>query len=72
MEKINVCQKSTIQKIETCVKDKKQNLSFYRIQLIIRDNRNDARISLPIYEGGANPRITASSTTSAEEAIINY
>ena len=69
MEKI-VCEtNNTMQKIDTCINENNRNSTFYRIRLFNRPDRYDARISLPIFKGGVNPRVTASSSVSGEEAI---
>lgn len=71
MEKIDYYPSSnTIQKVTTCVNNKNNSPTFYRIKLTKRENRNDARLSLPIIKGGVNPRLSATSTTSAEESIL--
>ncbi|MDO4283517.1 MAG: site-specific integrase [Clostridia bacterium] len=70
MEKINFTTNNTMQKINTCTKDDNKSSTFYRIRLFNRPDRHDARISLPIFKGGVNPRISASSSISKEEAII--
>lgn len=70
MEKVIDSKSNTMKKIESCTKENKRNTAYYRIQLICREKRNDARISLPIFEGGANPRITACSAISSEDAIV--
>lgn len=68
MEKIVCTTNNTMQKIDTCTKDT-GNSTFYRIRLFDRPDRHDARISLPIFKGGVNPRLTASSSSSGEEAV---
>lgn len=71
MEKIDYYSSSnTIQKVTTCINNKNNSPTFYRIKLTKRENRNDARLSLPIIKGGVNPRLSATSTTSAEESIL--
>ena len=69
MEKIICASNSTMQKIDTCIKGNTGNSTFYRISLATRPDRNDARISLPIFKGGVNPRISASSSISGELAV---
>lgn len=69
MEKILCNTNNTMQKIDTCTKDKNTNSTFYRIRLFNRPDRHDARISLPVFDGGINPRLTASSSLSQEEAV---
>lgn len=70
MEKILYNTNNTMQKIDTYTKDNNKNSTFYRISLFDRSDRHDARISLPIFKGGVNPRVTASSSASGEEAIF--
>ncbi len=69
MEKILCNTNNTMQKIDTYTKNGNKNSTFYRISLFDRTDRHDARISLPIFKGGVNPRVTASSSKSGEEAI---
>ncbi len=71
MEKITCNTNNTMQKIDTCIKENKESSTFYRIRLFDRPDRHDARISLPIFKGGVNPRLSASSATSGEQAISN-
>lgn len=70
MEKILYNTNNTMQKIDTYTKTSNKNSTFYRISLFDRSDRHDARISLPIFKGGVNPRVTASSSVSGEEAIF--
>ncbi len=70
MEKILCSTNHTMQKIDTYTKNGNKNSTFYRINLFDRTDRHDARISLPIFKGGVNPRVTASSSKSGEEAIF--
>ena len=67
MEKLDYCV-NTIQKIDTCQKRKKS--SFYHISISCRGKRIDARISLPIFEGGENPRLTSTSSKSVEDSVF--
>lgn len=69
MEKILCNTNNTMQKIDTCTKDNNGNSTFYRIKLFNRPDRHDARISLPVFKGGVNPRLSASSSSSGEEAV---
>lgn len=69
MEKILDNTNNTMQKTDTYTKNGNKNSTFYRINLFDRSDRHDARISLPIFKGGVNPRVTASSSISGEEAI---
>lgn len=71
MEKIICNTNNTMQKIDTSLKGNKEASPFYRIKLLTRQNRHDARISLPIFKGGVNPRLAASSSISAEQAVSN-
>ena len=67
MEKILDNTNNTMQKTDTYTKNGNKNSTFYRISLFDRTDRHDARISLPIFKGGVNPRVTASSSVSGEE-----
>lgn len=69
MEKILDNTNNIMQKTDTYTKNGNKNSTFYRINLFDRSDRHDARISLPIFKGGVNPRVTASSSISGEEAI---
>lgn len=69
MEKIVCNTDNTMQRIDTYIKNGNKNSTFYRINLFDRIDRHDARISLPIFKGGVNPRLTASSSISREQAI---
>lgn len=71
MEKI-LCNttNNTMQKMDTPTKEKSSGATFYRVKLFDRANRHDARISLPIFKTGVNPRLSASSSTSKEEAVL--
>lgn len=70
MEKITCTTNNTMQKIDMYTKNSNKNSTFYRINLFDRTDRHDARISLPFFKGGINPRITASSSKSGEDAIL--
>lgn len=69
MEKIICTTNNIMQKIDTETKENNRNSTFYRIRLFDRPDRHDARISLPFFKGGVNPRLSASSSSSGEEAI---
>lgn len=69
MEKILCNTNNTMKKIDTCTKDNNGNSTFYRIKLFNRPDRHDARISLPVFKRGVNPRLSASSSSSGEEAV---
>lgn len=69
MEKIITNNSNIIQKIDTCTKNNNGNSTFYRLKISHRSNRHDARISIPIFKEGINPRLRASSSLSGEEAI---
>ena len=70
MEKILCNTTNTMQKMDTPTKEKISGTTFYRVKLFDRANRHDARISLPIFKTGVNPRLSASSSTSKEEAVL--
>ena len=69
MERILEVTSNTIKKIDTSNKNNKGTSTFYRISLAHRSDRYDTGISLPIFKGGTNPRIRASSSLSGEDAV---
>ena len=59
MDKILKNEKNIMKKINNNTKENRKNSTFYRITLLERGKRHDARVSLPIFKGTINPRITA-------------